>query len=70
VLAFNRLGLYQRQGLGWAVLQRAKTVRRRLIAVAGQLIRTAGQWGLKLAKDWAGPADLTRVRPPLAARSP
>ena len=70
VLAFNVLVLYQRQGLGWAVLQRAKTVRRRLIAVAGQLIRTAGQWVLKLAEDWAGQADLTRVRQQLTARSP
>jgi hypothetical protein len=40
VLAFNRLGLYQRQALGWAVRQRAKTLRRRVLALAGLLIRT------------------------------
>ena len=47
-----------------------RSLRFRLIAVAGQLIRTAGQWGLKLAENWAGQANLTRVRQQLAARSP
>ena len=70
VLAFNVLVLYQRQALGWAVLQRAKTLRRRVIAIAGQLIRTAGQWGLKLADGWAGYADLARVRQHLATLGP
>jgi len=70
VLAFNLLVLYQRQALGWAVLQRAKTLRRRVLAIAGQLIRTAGQWGLKLADGWAGHADLARARQHLATLSP
>jgi Transposase DDE domain group 1 len=70
VLAFNLLVLYQRQALGWSVVQRAKTLRRRVIAIAGQLIRTAGQWGLKLADGWAGQADLMRVREHLATLSP
>ena len=70
VLAFNLLVLYQRQALGWAGLQRAKTLRRRVIAIAGQLIRTAGQWMLKLADGWAGHADLARVRQPLATLGP
>jgi hypothetical protein len=70
VLAFNLLVLYQRQALGWTILHRAKTVRRRLSAVAGQLIRTAGQWGLKLATDWTGQLDLARVRAHLAALGP
>jgi hypothetical protein len=69
-LAFNLLVLYQRQALGWAGLQRAKTLRRRVIALAGQLIRTAGQWVLKLAEGWAGQADLARVREHLATLSP
>lgn len=70
VLAFNLLVLYQRQALGWAVLQRAKTLRRRLIAIAGQLIRTAGQWVLKLADGWAGQVDLARARQHLATLGP
>ena len=70
VLAFNPLVRYQRQALGWAVLQRAKTLRRRVLAVAGQLIRTAGQWGLQLAEGWAGQADLMRVRQHLATLGP
>ena len=69
VLAFNLLVLYQRQALGWAVLQRAKTLRRRVIAIAGQLIRTAGQWVLKLAEDWRGP-ELRRVRAQCAPLGP
>jgi hypothetical protein len=40
VLAFHLLVLYQRQALAWAVLQRAKRLRRWAIAIAGQLIRT------------------------------
>lgn len=70
VLAFNLLVLYQRQALGWSILQRAKTLRRRVLAIAGQLIRTAGQWRLKLAEGWAGQVDLGRVRRHLAALSP
>jgi hypothetical protein len=42
VLAYNLLVLYQ-QAMGWGIRQRAKTLRRRVIAIAGQLIRTAGQ---------------------------
>jgi hypothetical protein len=70
ILAFNLLVLYQRQALGWTILHRAKTVRRRLIAVAGQLIRTAGRWVLKLAADWAGRPDVLRVRTHLATLGP
>jgi Transposase DDE domain group 1 len=70
VLAFNLLVLYQRQALGWSVLQRAKTLRRRVIAIAGQLIRTAGQWMLKLTETWAGHADLGRAHQHLAALGP
>lgn len=70
VLAFNLLVLYQRQALGWTILHRAKTLRRRLITVAGQLIRTAGQWVLKLGADWAGRADVVRVRAHLATLGP
>jgi len=70
VLAFNLLVRYQRQALGWAVLQRAKTLRRRVLAIAGQLIRTAGQWVLKLAAGWAGHADLARARQHLATLGP
>jgi hypothetical protein len=70
VLSFNLLVLYQRQALGWAVLQRAKTLRRRVIAIAGQLIRTAGQWVLKLAEDWRGQPELRRVRAQLATLGP
>jgi hypothetical protein len=70
VLAFNLLVLYQRRALGWTILHRAKTVRRRLVAVAGQLIRTAGRWVLKLATDWPGQPDLVRVRARLAALGP
>jgi hypothetical protein len=66
VLAFNLLVLYQRQALKWAVLHRAKTLRRRVVAVAGQLIRTAGQWRLKLATGWPGQPELVRVRTSLA----
>jgi hypothetical protein len=43
ILAFNLLVLYERQALAWTVLHRAITVRRRVVAVAGQLTRTAGQ---------------------------
>ena len=70
VLAFNVLVLYQRQALGWSVLQRAKTLRRRVLALAGQLIRTAGRWVLKLAEGWAGHADLGRARQHLATLGP
>ena len=70
VLAFNLLALYQRQALGWSVLQRAKTLRRRVIAIAGRLIRTAGQWMLQLAQDCAGQGDLARVRGHLATLGP
>jgi hypothetical protein len=70
VLAFNLHGLYPRPALGWAVVPRAKTLRRRVIAIAGQVIRTPGQWGLKLAKGWAGHADLARVRQHLATLRP
>ncbi len=70
ILAFNLLVLYQRQALGWSVLQRAKTLRRRVIALAGQLIRTAGQWILKLAAGWRWQADLLRARQRLAALGP
>lgn len=45
VLVFSVLVLNQRQALGWTVLRRAKTLRRRVIAVAGQVIRTARPWG-------------------------
>jgi hypothetical protein len=69
-LAFNLLVLYQRRVLGWAVRQRAKTLRRRVLAIAGQLIRTAGQWVLKLAEAWAGHADLVRARQHLAMLGP
>jgi hypothetical protein len=40
---------------------RAKTLRRRLIAVAGQLIRTARQWGLKLATGWRTSSGCPRL---------
>ena len=70
VLAFNLLGLYQRHALGCASLQRAKTRRRRLLAVAGRLIRTAGPWRLQLAQDWAGQGELARVRHHLATLGP
>jgi hypothetical protein len=70
ILAFNLLVLYQRQALQWPVLQRAKTLRRRLLALAGQLIRTAGQWVLKLAEGWRWQADLLRARHWLAALGP
>lgn len=70
ILAFNLLVLSQRQALGWAVLQRAKTLRRRVIALAGQLIRTAGRWVLKLAEGWPWEADLLRARQRLAALGP
>jgi len=66
VLAFNVLVLYQRQALRWAVRHRAKTLRRRVLAVAGQLVRSAGQWRLKLATGWTGQPDLVRVRTYLA----
>jgi hypothetical protein len=70
VLAFNLLVLYQREALGWTPLHRAKTVRRRLLTVAGQLIRTAGRWVLKLATDWVAQRDLVRVREHLATLGP
>jgi hypothetical protein len=69
VLAYNLLVLYQR-ALGWPTRQRAKTLRRRLIALAGQLIRTAGRWVLKLAQDWAGQVELMRLRRQLATLGP
>jgi hypothetical protein len=69
VLAYNLLVLYQ-QALGWGIRQRAKTLRRRVIAIAGQLIRTAGQWVLKLAEEWRGQAALRRVRQELAPLGP
>jgi hypothetical protein len=61
---------YQQRALGWPSRQRAKTLRRRVLAVAAQLIRTAGQWVLKLAAGWGGQADLQRVRAYLAALGP
>ena len=70
VLAFNLLVLYQRQALGWSALQRAKTLRRRVLAIAGRVIRTAGQWGLKLADGWVDHADLARARQHLATLGP
>jgi hypothetical protein len=70
VLAFNLLVLSQRRALGWTILHRAKTVRRRVLAVAGQLIRTAGQWMLTLATDWAGRPAVLRVRAHLATLGP
>ena len=70
VLAFNLLVLYQRRALGCASLQRAKTRRRRLLAIAGRLIRTAGPWRLQLAQDWAGQGELARVRHHLATLGP
>jgi hypothetical protein len=62
--------LYPRQALGWAVLQRAKTLRRRVLALAGPLIRTARQGVLKLADPWVGHADLARAHQPLATLGP
>jgi hypothetical protein len=38
--------------------------------VAAQLIRTAGQWVLKLAAGWSGQADVVRVRTHLATLGP
>lgn len=70
VLAFNLLVLSQQQALGWGMLQRAKTLRRRVVALAGQLIRTAGQGVLKLAEGWRRQADLLRARQRLAALGP
>ena len=70
VLAFNLLVLSQRPALGCASLQRAKTRRRRLLAIAGRLIRTAGPWRLQLAQDWAGQGELARVRHHLATIGP
>ena len=70
ILAFNLLVLYQRQALGWKVGHRAKTLRRRVMAIAGQLIRTAGQWVLKLAEGCRWQPDLWRVRLWLAALGP
>ena len=70
ILAFNLLVLYQSQALGWTVHRRAQTLRRRVIAIAGQLIRTAGQWVLKLAATGPAPASLRRVRLQLAALGP
>lgn len=70
VLAFNLLVLYQRQALGWPVIHRAKTLRRRLLTLAGQLVRTAGQWVLRLAATAHAAADLARVRAHLATLSP
>jgi hypothetical protein len=70
VLAYNLLVLYQQQALGWPIRQRAKTLRRRVLAVAAQLIHTAGQWILKLAAGWGGQADVQRVRAHLVALGP
>jgi hypothetical protein len=70
ILAFNLLVLYQRQALGWKVLHRAKTLRRRVIAIAAQLIRTAGQWVLKLAQGCRWQPDLWRARLWLATLGP
>ena len=70
VLAFNLLVLSQRPALGCASLQHAKPLRRRLLAIAGRLIRTAGQWRLQLARDWAGQVELARVRHHLATIGP
>jgi hypothetical protein len=41
-----------------------------VIALAGQLIRTAGRWVLKLAEGWRWQADLLRARQRLAALGP
>jgi hypothetical protein len=70
ILAFNLLVLYQRLALGWVVRRRAQTLRRRVVALAGQLIRTAGQWVLKLAAGGPAPASLRRVRLQLATLGP
>jgi CheY-like chemotaxis protein len=70
ILAFNLLVLYQRQALGWQVVHRAKTLRRRVIAIAGQLIRTAGRWVLKLAEHCRWQVDLWRARLWLATLGP
>jgi Transposase DDE domain group 1 len=70
ILAFNLLVLYQRHALGWAIRRRAETLRRQVIAVAGQLIRTAGQWVLKLAADGTASTSLRRVRMHLATLGP
>jgi len=70
ILAFNLLVLYQRQALGWKVVHRAKTLRRRVIAIAAQLIRTAGQWVLKLAQGCRWQPDLWRARLWLATLGP
>lgn len=70
ILAFNLLGLSQREILGWAVLQRAKTLRRRVVALAGQLIHTAGRWVLTLAETCRWQPDLLRARQKLAALGP
>jgi hypothetical protein len=69
LLAFNLLVLYQREALRSPAWQRAKTLRRRVVAVAGQLIRTAGCWVLQLAEHWRGQTELTRVRTHLATAS-
>jgi hypothetical protein len=70
ILAFNLLVLYQSQALGWKVVHRAKTLRRRVITIAGQLIRTAGQWVLKLAQHCRWQVDLWRVQLGLATLGP
>jgi hypothetical protein len=70
ILAFNLLVLYQRQALGYCVLHRAKTLRRRVIALAGQLIRTGGRWVLKLAAAWRWQQELVHARKWLATASP
>ena len=70
ILAFNLSVLYQRHALGWTVRRRAQTLRRCVIAVAGQLIRTAGQWVLKLAADGPAAVSLRHARVALAALGP
>jgi hypothetical protein len=41
-----------------------------VLALAGRLIRTAGQWILQLAEGWHWQADLLRARQRLAALGP
>ena len=50
--------------------QRGTTLRRRVLAIAGLVIRTAGQWGLTPADGWAARADLARARQHLATLGP
>lgn len=62
ILAFNLSVLFQSHALGWTVRRRAQTFRRRVIAIAGHLIRTGGQWVLKLAADAPAAASLRHLR--------